>query len=480
MKWNSVRTRLTLLNMAVLAIVLLVLLVAVHYAVRGFMLTTIDRQLARRANMAAEAERHVRMSPELRTLLQQHLPHVMPHRTFRAVRLFDAQGHALNQLGQPASGLPPAWDARAYALSAAGQRVYSTVPEEETALRVFSAPIQHDGHYAGVIQVAYPLEELDHLLDGLMLILLVLSPFALLLAGLGGVFLADRALHPVRQITHAAEEIEADNLSRRLPVIGADEFSHLAVTFNGMIARLETAFAQLAESVEQERRFTADASHELRTPLTTIKAHTSLALRGERSPETYRKALKAIDGAADLMTQLVQDLLLLARSDSGQLALDCQPISLQELVDDTIELAHHEGQAPIHVAIAEPALTMHGDPHHLTRLLLNLLDNALRHTPPEGQVTLAAVRMGEEVHITVADTGEGIAPEHLPHLGERFYRADTARTRQHGGTGLGLSICRGIVAAHGGSLTIDSNLGRGTTVTVVLPVGEGEDVIRVA
>ena len=129
----------------------------------------------------------------------------------------------------------------------------------------------------------------------------------------------------------------------RLPVSGGDEFAGLAITINGMIARLETAFIRLAQSVEQERRFTADASHELRTPLTTIKAHTSLALRGERTPDAYRKALTAIDSAADTMTRLTQDLLLLARSDSGQLQLDRQPVALRELVTATVAEARTAG-----------------------------------------------------------------------------------------------------------------------------------------
>ncbi len=469
------RVRLTLLNMGVLALVLLVLLVAVHYSVRSFLLTTIDRQLAQAGSRAARTEQRVADNPEVREALAAHralLRQVVrpPAHTFRALRLFDARGRAIDLLGQPTDAAQSAWDARALAQAGTGQALFSTIREDNTQLRIFSQPIRSHGRVSGIVQVAYPLEPLDHLLNGLTLILLVLSPLALLLAGLGGVFLTERALQPVRRITRAAAQLEADDLSQRLPVTGDDEFAGLAVTINGMLARLETAFTRLAQSVEQERRFTADASHELRTPLTTIKAHTSLALRGERSPDAYRKTLIAIDGATDAMTRLTQDLLLLARSDSGQLQLERQPVELQELIETTLaEARHGKEDAQVTVAIAEQTRHIHGDAHHLHRLLVNLLENALRHTPPAGQVTISVARIDDALRLTVADTGEGIAPEHLPHLCERFYRADAARARRNGGTGLGLAICRGIIDAHGGTLAIDSALGQGTTVTVTLP-----------
>lgn len=474
MRLRSVRVRLLLLNMGVLALVLLALLAAVHYSVRGYLLVTIDRQLAHEANRAIQVGQRLRGNVELRAMMQarQRLPQGvrLGRRGFQAIRAFDTQGRSVDQFGAIVSPPRDAWDGQALALSQAGRTVYSTLTMEETPLRIYSAPLQNDGQFAGVIQVAYPLEELDHLLEGLTLILLVLSPLALLIAGLGGAFLTSRMLRPVRAITRAAAEISADNLSRRLPVAGEDEFSRLAYTFNGMVERLEKAFAQLEQSIEQERRFTADASHELRTPLTTIKANTSLALSSVRSPEAYRKALVAADGAADVMNRLVQDLLLLARTDSGQLTIDQQAAPISEIAQQAIALATHgEEQAGVQVAIADASLCVWGDSHHLTRLLVNLLENALRHTPPTGQVTLSAQRQDDMVRVSVADTGEGIPPEHLPHICERFYRADAARARQHGGTGLGLSICRSIVDAHHGALTIASTPGHGTTVTVLLP-----------
>jgi signal transduction histidine kinase len=252
-------------------------------------------------------------------------------------------------------------------------------------------------------------------------------------------------------------------------VKGRDEFSELAATFNEMLGRLEQAFTHQARTLEQQRRFTADASHELRTPLTIIKANTSLALEEERSNAEYRRALAAADRAADTTTRIVQDLLLLARGDAGQLRLDRHPTRFGEVLERAAESFRVPASPPISVQLSDPSLMAPADPHHLLRLFNNLLENAVRHTPRTGRITISAFAEKDSVIVRVRDTGEGILPEHLPHVCERFYRVDTARTRRQGGTGLGLSICQSIVAAHGGSLTIDSKVGQGTTVTIRLP-----------
>jgi len=237
-----------------------------------------------------------------------------------------------------------------------------------------------------------------------------------------------------------------------------------------MLARLEVAYSLLQQSVEKERRFTADASHELRTPLTAIKANTTLALRGERTPAKYREALLAIDQAGGIMQRLVQDLLLLAHADSGQLTLRCQTVDLRELFSTAITLTtQNEPQATIHVEDFSEPISVQGDKHYLQQVLINLLENARRYTQVDGVITISAEAADDRVHLTIADTGEGIAPEHLPHLGERFYRVDAARSREHGGTGLGLSICRSIIDAHGGTMTIESIEGQGTRVSISLP-----------
>ena len=342
-----------------------------------------------------------------------------------------------------------------------GEKNYTIVTIDGVRVRIVSAPIHAASRVVGVVQVGYALDDMDRALRNLDRTLLTLVPFALLAAGAVGLFLTRRMLRPLREVTAAADRIGAEDLARRLPVHGSDEFSGLATTINEMLGRLERSF-------EQQRRFTADASHELRTPLTVIKANTSLALsRGDLTP-TYRKAFESVDKAASFMNALVQDLLLLARSDNGQLELTLHPTPLLEVLEAAAAYVRNPGTATIRIVTETPQLFVRGDPHHLTRLFINLLDNAVRHTPADGCITLTVEADETVVRTTVEDTGSGIAPEHLPHVCERFFRADEARSRMHGGTGLGLAICKTISRAHGGDMEIRSALGVGTAVTVSL------------
>ncbi len=325
----------------------------------------------------------------------------------------------------------------------------------------------------GVGQAAYGLTDVNRALTVLDTALLTLIPVALLGAGAGGAYLTDRVLRRVRRTAEAAERISvegAGDLSARLPVIGNDEFSQLADTFNGLLGRVETAFHQQAQILEQQRRFTADASHELKTPLTVIRGTASMALDGPTPTESdYRRSLKEIDRASEMMSRLVQDLLLLARSDGGQLGRD----RIEVLVREVLEMAICGVAAPaglsVELDIQDEALVVVGNETELVRLFSNLLDNAVHHTPVPGTIRLTAVAQEDQIQVSVSDTGVGISPEHLAHLGERFYRVDSARSRPDGGTGLGLSICKSIVAAHEGTLTIESVVGEGTTVHVLLP-----------
>jgi heavy metal sensor kinase len=380
-------------------------------------------------------------------------------------RLLDLQGKPLSPSLQ---GGP--WDLRTFKDSANGDSLYSTILRKNATFRVYSAPIFHRGKQVGVVQVAHPLDEMRSMMAGLDRTLLMLIPLALLLSGIGGAFLTDRALRPFRDLSEAAERVSAQDLSRRLPTDGGDEFAKLASHFNRMFDRLENAFGNLEEAYQRQRRFTADASHELRTPLTTIKANASLALTGQRAPEQYRHALSAVDRAADEMNRIVQDLLTLARSDSGQLVLEKEPLPVLEILQRADSSVLRADSAPSVEIAAPPALTTYGDSHCLIRLFVNLLENAARHTPPDGRISLRAQESEGEIEVLVQDTGEGISPEHLARLGERFYRVDAARSRALGGIGLGLAICRSIVREHGGSLSIASELGKGATVTVRLPL----------
>jgi two-component system OmpR family sensor kinase len=359
------------------------------------------------------------------------------------------------------------WDWSLVRTSLEGRSGFSTVRVDGERVRVISVPLRRGPEVAGVMQLARPMGELDRLREEQLRLLLALGPLALLVAGLGALFLAERALKPVREVTHAAEQISAEDLSRRLKVRGDDELAALASTFNGMIARLEAAFAQ-------QRRFTADASHELRTPLARIKLTTSEALDGSHTPEEYRSALRVADQAADGMTRLVEQLLLLARAEGGQLRIRAEPVDLEMLLQDVAGMFPRAAGPEVRVEVPEP-VTAEGDPDWLAAIVRNLLENALRHTPAEGRVTLSARQADGWAEIRVADTGEGIPAEHLSRLTERFYRVDAARTHtaHSASTGLGLAITKTLVDAHGGALHVDSTPGRGTHVTVRVPGAGG-------
>ena len=389
-------------------------------------------------------------------------------------RLMDLKGYRLfTPPDAPAEPIAP-WDKTSFGLSEQGQEVSATIQTGAGPLRVFSAPIRQDGKIIGVAQLTTSLVPLQQEVARLTRTLLTLIPLALLIAGLGGAFLTDRALRPVRALGQAAGQIEASDLSRRLPAAGGDEFAALAETFNGMLGRLEQAFRAMEAAYEQQRQFTADASHELRTPLTVIKANTSLALHSGNAAD-YRRALEAADLGADRTIRLVQDLLMLARADAGQELPPSELVPLTVILTQAVEAAQTAQKGPrISLRLPPTALCVQGDADALRRLFANLLENSLRHTPPEGTVTVSAAGNRDSVLVTVADTGEGIAPEHIPRIFDRFYRADAARTGTKGGTGLGLAICRSIAEAHGGTITLESVVGTGTTVSVTLPCPQKE------
>jgi heavy metal sensor kinase len=317
----------------------------------------------------------------------------------------------------------------------------------------------------GVVEVGLATADVDETLDTLLVVILVAYPLALLAAGAGGLFLANRALSPIDTVTRAAREISGSDLSRRLELdLPDDEVGRLSRTFDEMIARLEEAF-------RRQRQFTADASHELRTPLTAIKGQAEVALQRERTVEEYREVLRSVNADVDRMIRLVGTLLLLTRADAEQIPVTREPMSVGETLRAAVEQVRAGASAKGVQVSAEDAadVVVRADEDLVLQLVLNLLDNAVRYTPDGGTVTAAWRPFGTDVEIVVEDTGPGIAPEHLPHVFERFYRAESARSREDGGAGLGLSICKWIAEAHGGTITVESPPGTGARFIVRFP-----------
>jgi heavy metal sensor kinase len=335
-------------------------------------------------------------------------------------------------------------------------------------VRLYSAPLRDGDKVFGVVQIGASLAPLEQTLQSVLLELLLSAPLALILGAIGSSWLARRAFTPIERLTTTASTIKAGDLHQRVPVPRAnDEIQHLALTFNEMIEYLEKTFSH-------QRRFIADASHELRTPVAAIRSMTDVVLAQESSKEEYVSVLRDVNLQSERLAGLISDLFTLTRVDEGHIHFEQEPVSLDRLATDVAaageSLAEERG---ISLEVqAEQQVQVVGDEARLLQLMMNLLSNALAYTGAGGKVTLSVASSASSAYLIIRDTGIGIAPAHIEHLFERFYRADPARSRAAGGAGLGLSIVAWIVRMHRGTITVESQPGKGSTFTVTLPLGE--------
>ncbi len=346
-------------------------------------------------------------------------------------------------------------------------RVFETVSTQSGRLRVLSVPITvvPDERIIGYLQLARSLDIVDRALERLLIVLLTGGVLGILISALVGWAAAGAALRPLGRVTDTALQISrADDLSRRIPMEGAvrDEIGRLVIVFNETLERLENLF-------EGQRRFLADVSHELRTPLTTIRGNVDLI---RRMGEADEESLEAVTAEVDRMTRMVQELLLLAQAESGNLPLAQEAIDLKSLTKEVHQQAQvlAEERVDVHFR-AQEQINVVGDMDRLKQVLLNLVANALEHTPDGGSVELRLARVDDWAKVTVTDSGKGI-PEHaLVNVFERFYRVDRSRKRSEtGGAGLGLSIAYWIARSHGGRIDVESVVGEGTTFSLWLPI----------
>jgi heavy metal sensor kinase len=327
-------------------------------------------------------------------------------------------------------------------------------------------------HSPFYVAVGRPMDESEKILKRYTLMYEVLIPFSLLCGCLLGWFLSGRALMPVMAVAQTAQRITSSNLSLRIPARGAgDELDYLILTFNRMIERLESSFQQI-------RQFSTDVSHELRTPITAIRGQLEVALFTAKTVDQYRDATLNSLQDIERLSQIVRALLLLSQAESGQLALQKSRLDLASVVRDIVE----QFQIPAEGARVELSADLpeecpaEVDRVQIERMLSNLLSNAMKFTPAGGQVQVSLRSFDHSVELEVADTGCGIPPEHIPHIFERFYRVPAQATcgNAEPGLGLGLSFVAWIAKAHGGTIRVDSQTGRGTRFSVSLPVAVSE------
>jgi len=336
-------------------------------------------------------------------------------------------------------------------------------------VRFLAMPVQDAGPAIRGLLVATPTAQAALGPADLLRSMLLIAPIILVGAGLVGYWLADTSLRPVQTIMDEVEAIsDGRSLHRRLAVpLSGDEMARLALTVNGMLARLEQSFGSL-------HRFTADASHELKTPLMVLRAGVERALVHPGTPPEILQSLDETLAQINQMTEMVESLLTLARADEGRAPLAVEECDLRDLVVDVAEttgmLGEEVGVTEVHT-VPDTPVRLAVDRGRIREMLLNMVTNAIKYTPQGGTVSLSLDQDSESVTLTVRDSGIGIAPGDLPHIFERFWRADPARSRtgDRPGVGLGLAITKWIAEAHGGSITVQSRPGRGSVFTVRLP-----------
>jgi len=347
------------------------------------------------------------------------------------------------------------------------------IPELDTAkdivlqngetVRLFVSELNESNQFLGTLILGLPLKTEFMLIQQVQLSLLISIPFVLILSGLGGLFLANRALSPVKAISATARQISATDLSQRIELdLPDDEIGQLAHTFNEMLERIDEAF-------RHERQFTSDASHELRTPLGFLKTQLSLARSKSRTASELLEMMKDMENDVDRMTRLIEQMLMLARTENFEVPQK-QEINLAELITDLSAEYLIRAQEQNKILILDmPSgidFQLQGIPQLIHQVLVNLLENALKYTDTGDTIHIQLRKQWQDIAISIEDTGQGISPEHIPHLFDRFYRVDSARTRDSGGFGLGLAITKAIVQAHGGNIQVRSEMQKGTTFII--------------
>jgi heavy metal sensor kinase len=480
---ESVRVRLTLWYTGALVLVLLVLSLTTYFVLRRTTAQRADNNLMEIGDAFLTTLRAELKDDEGPASFKDAAEEAMVEHRFRGqvYAILDSSGRVIltsSELpvgtadkGPSAQELAASPSFRQLADAAFGtDHMFRNVSGRRSGYRGYAKHFQAGGEkYSLVIlQSRHPQEEM---LEEIETTFAWVLPLAVLLASMGGYFLARKSLAPVVGMSAQAGRIGAENLHERLAVQNEkDELGHLAASFNGLLDRLD-------ESFERQRRFMSDASHELRTPVAILRGEAEVALsRDDRSIGEYRESLAVLHAESCRLTHIVEDLFTLTRADAGQYPISAHDFYLDELVADCVHsartLALAKGLSLSSEARGE--LPIHADESLLRRMILNLIDNAVKYTPKGGSVTVLCGQEGQEYAIRLTDTGVGIATELQPRIFERFFRADMARSRSEndgGGAGLGLSIARWIAAAHQGRLELTQSGSSGSTFTAFLPAG---------
>jgi two-component system, OmpR family, sensor kinase len=466
----SLRLRLTLTYSCLVALILVVFSVVLMVAMREALETEMDRRLRVRASQvqltiwpgttSLTAADLTSADLDLAPIAALNAPNVY-------VQVLGREGQVIAGSDSPSGDVLPT-DRASLADALAGHTVFGYVNgDEDVLIRTLNVPILVDGNVVGVLQVGQSRQPLQETMARLQRLVQIIGAVSLVIAGLGGWLVAHRGLQVLSAISSRAASITRErDFTQRLQLDRRrDEVGELARTIDALLLTVD-------DTLRAHREFLADTSHELRNPLLAIRTNLDLLERVE-DPEAVAECVSEARQQVDRMSRLVADLLLLARVEAREV-VDRQPVALHHLVRAARrEALGRTGDKTIEVREAEPTEVL-GDAGRLAQVLTNLVDNALKHTPAGGMVRLDLLQVDGWARISVADDGEGIAPEHLPHVFDRFYRGRARVGATDDGSGLGLAIVKHLTEAHGGRVTAESQLGGGSVFTVWLPVGENE------
>ncbi|HCK66861.1 MAG TPA: two-component sensor histidine kinase [Anaerolineae bacterium] len=450
------RLRLTLLYSIFMGGILLIFGTAVYFVVNFILITQVDNTLA---SVARELIRNVSINPVGELIVVRPPQLNMTANAYIQVWSIDGEiVDASPSIGEFSEPLDPIGLLN-------GETLYQDSTFEGVRLRVLTVPMSLEGRMIGTLQVGASLGLIEATRTDLVRIMISIGVIAVLLAALGSWAVLKRALTPLETIAYSVDQInKADDLSRRIPYRGRqdDEVSYLVVSFNQTLERLESLF-------KSQQRFLADVSHELRTPLTVIKGNIDLMRRIKTTDEDI---LNGMDDEVGRLTRLVGGLLMLVQAESGKLALSFAPVELDLLLTEVFTEVRVLAGSKVKVHLNEiDEVIVRGDRDRLKQVLLNLVANAIQYTPTGGEVFLSLSKIAGQSRLIVRDTGPGIPAEDLPHIFDRFYRAEKSRTRSKAsGFGLGLSIAKWIIEQHGGQIKVESKEGEGTTFVIWLNV----------
>jgi heavy metal sensor kinase len=459
----SLRVRFTLLYSSLAGGILLIFGTAVYVLVGFLLVNQVDQTLTQTTREIVSNTR-IDSVGELNVI-------ILPQFNFTSnlfVQVWDANGN-LHSSSQNIGGYNQPLDVDGFRSS---MPVYRDVTIEQAHLRTISVPLLVGERPIGTLQVATSTDLINSLRRILFYILLGTTLISMFLTGISSWFVIGQALAPLKIVTDTALQISyANDLSRRIPYHGSekDEIGLLIHSFNETLERLEKLFAS-------QQRFLADVSHELRTPLTVIKANADLM---RMMKQVDLESLNSIKEETDRLTRMVGDLLLLAQAESGKLPLSFKPVELDALLFDVLKDLHLLAGDRIQLKVTEiDQVQVNGDSDRLKQVLVNLISNAIKYTPGQGTVTFELCKADTQSRLIIRDTGPGIPAEDLPHIFERFYRAEKSRTRSKtSGFGLGLSIAYWIINSHGGTIEVESQEGQGTAFIIYLPLLNSEPAI---